>query len=89
MKTNKQNAKDTAVGSSDVLGDMVSAASYPNITRLVRHTNAPITVEAFLRCAASPERTETETGRHSLERLLRLLEWHLGAINSDSRLHLK
>jgi hypothetical protein len=80
----------TTVGSGDLLGDRVSTVAYPNLSKsLADHTNAPITVEALLRCAASPERTEMEIGRRALERLLRLLDWHLGAINSDSRLHLK
>lgn len=85
-----KNETTIPVGSGDLLGVMVFDIKYPNINKyLVHHTSAPITVMALLRCAASPERTETETGRAALERLLQTIEWHLGAINFDNRLHLQ
>ena len=90
MNSTHRTQSAGAVRCSAWLGDMVFAVKYPNINRcLTDHSNAPITVEALLHCAASPERTEMEIGRRELERLLQILEWHLGAINSDSRLHLK
>ena len=75
------------VGSGDLLG--VMGVFYPNIKRLLLNTDESITVVDFLRSAASPRQTETETGRHALKQLLCLIEWHLAAINSGNHPHCK